>query len=627
MKKLFIGVSVVLALGLILAACSNVVSPDALGMARKAAVSSIVWLGQPDIDAAVEVIPTASDRKNASGPKITSNAHSADFAGVYFRWEQKQKDSGYLKVEPEVFEKYGGFILTKKVSNTYWDYEIKLQSEDQPTSDDGCYVFAIPDGKVYVGDGFTLDGIPKKKLVDNKAASGNFNINMVFIPEFKVKDKPVSDIYDTFPPAKKYEIKFLKEVYDADGKQISLAEWIADKDLFKFDLFDGDGDDAIATTTPDEDGWVRFTVSEDKGYTVKERPVTGYNPTAIPTVYPFLEKGAIDLYSKENKAGGVFKFDDQIGQIPNVKNIMGSSFDAVAAINPKAEWVWDRPQSWSFGGNEIIFYHTTVDIPAGAKIDPAPFAFSCDNAAVLYVNGEAVAWSKAINGHVPAYGEGLSDLSVKVIDYDADPVSTVTYDIVNDLVPGQVNTIDFYAVNADVTNDSRYTEETMNPGLFIYAGKISYEVGLENDENVPFVNKKALPPTPPFTDATKNAVSSVTGTNMNPPKDYTVKNHMVYAVLDRAKLLAGEAITLNLYIGAKFDKLGEGQVRLVGDNLVFTYNGVGSFGLLVSDKANKLDQSDVKHNFSGGEGFITCPAGNGDIFFFVHFESFQYYAY
>jgi len=104
-------------------------------------------------------------RKDASGDKITSNAHSADFPGIYFIWDSKQKDNGYLKVAASVFEKYEYFVLTSKESNKYFDFTVAPEV-NQGTTGDGCYVFYIP--KVY----------------------NNKNINMVFIKYGPKKEQP-----------------------------------------------------------------------------------------------------------------------------------------------------------------------------------------------------------------------------------------------------------------------------------------------------------------------------------------------------------------------------------------------------------------------------------------------------
>ncbi|MCL2117869.1 MAG: hypothetical protein FWH27_05515, partial [Planctomycetaceae bacterium] len=129
-------------------------------------VSEVKWYGASDRAVAVNIGFKENDsRKNASGPKITSNAHSKDFPGIYFIWDSKQSDNGYLKVNAAVFDIYESFTLTSKESNKYFDFVI-APIDGQVSTADGCYVFYIP--KVY----------------------NNKNINMVFIGEWKEKDLP-----------------------------------------------------------------------------------------------------------------------------------------------------------------------------------------------------------------------------------------------------------------------------------------------------------------------------------------------------------------------------------------------------------------------------------------------------
>jgi len=131
-----------------------------------APVSSIKWNGDSDKAVAVNINAVQNnDRTNASGSRIASNAQNTDFPGIYFIWDSKQKDNGYLKVDANVFGKYESFTLTSKELNTYWDFKIADQPGQQKTTDN-CYVFYIP------------------KANDNK------NINMVFIGEYKERLKP-----------------------------------------------------------------------------------------------------------------------------------------------------------------------------------------------------------------------------------------------------------------------------------------------------------------------------------------------------------------------------------------------------------------------------------------------------
>lgn len=140
-----------------------------LAAPSKQPASTLTWNSVTDKIVAVYIDAIQNNtRKNASGPKITSNSHSADFPGLYFIWDSKQKDNGYLKVDAEVFNKYERFTLTSKESNTYWDFVISPQNNQKKTTD-GCYVFFIP--KVY----------------------NNKNINMVFIGDYVEKEEDNGD--------------------------------------------------------------------------------------------------------------------------------------------------------------------------------------------------------------------------------------------------------------------------------------------------------------------------------------------------------------------------------------------------------------------------------------------------
>ncbi len=120
---------------------------------------TVIWNGGADKQVAVNVggHPNTT-RTNASGPKITSNGNSADFPGLYFLFDTKQKDRGFLKVHAEVFRKHASFTVTTKAGNAYRDYLIAPVSGQQRTSDGG-FVF----------------------LLDNPACKKN--ITMLFIDE------------------------------------------------------------------------------------------------------------------------------------------------------------------------------------------------------------------------------------------------------------------------------------------------------------------------------------------------------------------------------------------------------------------------------------------------------------
>lgn len=170
-----------------------------------------------DRKVAVEVDESRSDRRNASGPKITSNAHSDEFPGMLFIWDCKQKDNGYLKVESWVFEKFESFTLTSKEANNYWDFKIEPQRGQKMTKD-GHYVYFIP------------------------KVCGNNKINMVFIGDFVRKEAPVQP--DPEPVLTEYVTTILSGVdfgvevtgSGADGKPIQGSmDMFIDRDSYPFD--------------------------------------------------------------------------------------------------------------------------------------------------------------------------------------------------------------------------------------------------------------------------------------------------------------------------------------------------------------------------------------------------------
>lgn len=134
-------------------------------------VDTIKSITQADKESAYEhvLVQQNTTRKNASGAKITSNAHSKDYPGVYFIWDAKQKDSGYLKVDQKVFGVYDAFVLTTKESNTYWDFLIAIYEGQEAVAEgnNSYYTYFIP------------------------RAMNNKNINMVFIDTAAPKSEEV----------------------------------------------------------------------------------------------------------------------------------------------------------------------------------------------------------------------------------------------------------------------------------------------------------------------------------------------------------------------------------------------------------------------------------------------------
>ncbi|MCL1982405.1 MAG: hypothetical protein FWG53_04840, partial [Clostridiales bacterium] len=117
------------------------------------------------------LIPVNSKKTDASGDKIPSNAHSGDYPGIYFYWNDKQKDDGILKVDPALFDlfKDGKFYITAKNSNAYWDYWISPDDPKAAVTSEGYLLYQIPRYFMYSDKN---NKITKDELK---------NINMIFI--------------------------------------------------------------------------------------------------------------------------------------------------------------------------------------------------------------------------------------------------------------------------------------------------------------------------------------------------------------------------------------------------------------------------------------------------------------
>jgi GH35 family endo-1,4-beta-xylanase len=146
----------------------------AAGPAAAASGLTLVWNGDADKQVAVNVDGHANTaRGNASGAKITSNGNSDAFPGIYFLFDAKQKDRGFLKVHPEVFRKYASFTVTTKAANAYTDFLIAPASGQQRTSD-GSFVFLLDDlassksiNMVFIDEALLipLGGVPYPQII------------------------------------------------------------------------------------------------------------------------------------------------------------------------------------------------------------------------------------------------------------------------------------------------------------------------------------------------------------------------------------------------------------------------------------------------------------------------------
>ena len=627
MKRTIFGVvTVLLALGLVLVGCAGPADPlSDLARGAKKDGNGIVWNDSDKLVAAT-IIPYLSNKKNASGDKITSNAHSNDYPEIYFCWDKKQKDGGYLKVAASFFEDYEGFNLIKKVSNTYWEYPISIQTDQEMTADN-CYVFEVPKGGKY----YTYDKTEGETYgkVENWDNSDDFNINMVFIGDKKLKGVPFIDISGDPQIDKKFIITFEKKVYDANGNLLDYADWADDAEFFVFDLYDGDA--VIATKKLDGGPIVTFEVAKDGSYEVKERIEGGrYEEAGVISVAPAVQEKSITIISKKSDGGAVV-VDDTVrgyagGDIKAYWNArMQGDFDSLTALG--ATWIWDRSDSWEYGlsGSAVIHWTTAFDLDEAEFASlPAeiPLWFACDNAAVLFVNEQRVAYTAALEGfNVPEWGQLFKTLN------DAEGFGSLEQhwsvisraDIAPYLVAGS-NQIVFYAANSDECDETY--DKTNNPCGLIFSTQINVSKSIGDGETYEFANvqlpKKVL----------GDSYSSITGTNG--PFVVPNSNHFTYAKLDRADLVDG--VTLDMVVGNKIEKVGEAFVQLVDGKIEITLDGEGSFGAVASATLWNPGNGNV-HSGQGDKNFshnnvnvIDCPAGDV-IYLYIHTENFAFYKY
>ena len=82
---------------------------------------------------------------NIGEKALPSHTNHEDFPGLFFIWDSESSlDVGYMKVDARVFDEYDSFMITLQVQDSYWDIWIPKPPDDQPMTDDKCYVFYFP---------------------------------------------------------------------------------------------------------------------------------------------------------------------------------------------------------------------------------------------------------------------------------------------------------------------------------------------------------------------------------------------------------------------------------------------------------------------------------------------------
>ncbi|MGG0656936.1 LamG-like jellyroll fold domain-containing protein [Rummeliibacillus pycnus] len=280
----------ILSITLVLSMIFGMLSPNV--DAEKDTASAITW-NTSDKDVAKEIGYKASTRTNASGDKIPSNASSTDFPGIYFIWDSKQKDNGYLKVSADVFKKYDSFVLTSKESDTYWDFKIKVQ-DGQKMTNDGCYVFFIP------------------KVYDNK------NINMVFIGNFIPK---LSVEIDNMQPVYGQTLNANAIMSDGSmGKDLTYQWQVQESRISDqyINIKSGGTSSSYTVTLNDIGKKLRVVVSQSIGESKTSLPTNAVlNANPLIASMKFDNNLKDDANQEDLKANGIYNFVD--GVLPGTK--------------------------------------------------------------------------------------------------------------------------------------------------------------------------------------------------------------------------------------------------------------------------------------------------------------------
>lgn len=385
MKKWFYYLAVLMSVAITLSACETAPVPEDFNPQAETQGhnNDRMKFNSSDRKVAVDVDGKKSDRKNASGPKITSNSHCNDFPGLLFIWDKKHKDCGYLKVQSGVFDKYESFTLTTKESNKYYDFEIELQKNQRKTSDN-CYVFFVEMNKCH----------------------GKGKINMVFISKFCEKKDKCCDCDCEKCRAGKCGGKCGGDRdkdcdRDRDCDKDRDRDCDRDKNHHGKDCDKGHGKDCDRDRDcdkgRDKDCDRDRDCDKDRdckctcgcGCDDEEEPVT-------PPVEPEPTDYVVALLSGRDFGTPVTSTNVDAGNI-SFQNYwdegIGRSyyaFDAIAtaADREPAVWAWDVANSLATGQTgDTVEYELTFEIK-GDVITDQQLVFAGDNAVAVWINGE-----------------------------------------------------------------------------------------------------------------------------------------------------------------------------------------------------------------------------------------------
>ena len=468
-------------------------------------------------------------------------------------------------------------------------------------------------------------------------------------------------------------VEFEKIVKDAKGEVLPFDAWKNDAGLFYFDLYEGENELITGKQLEtDENGnfisnKVVFEVDHDGSFRVVERLV-GTNKKFYEKpgdgkvaqeifLNPSAERRTISIISKQDltyKGKEVYEVDpgktwsmpdETIPIREHWKNALVSDPAYADLIQYGSTWIWDRPDSWLYGstGSQIIHYTMNFNltqedidniVPRDDMSQPYAYAvpiwFAADNAAVLYVNGERVAYTeRALAGReVPEYKEGFTNLTFD--GFDGKLWDKVYYaDLLKFLREGP-NELVFYAANSiNVEGDANNGDYdiTNNPCGLIFASVITIEDRKEADNEYVNVQK------PKYAHDGKPYNDSITATNY--PEEYKNKswgNWFTFVDLRVLDLAAGA--TIDMVNGNKLTKVGEATVKLVDGRLEIKVCGdvyVNKDGEVKSEIGARLYSSikGIKNLNEGGHinaDFVSI-AYNDEPYLFIHAQNLLFYVW
>ena len=444
MRKVIGGLIVV---GLLLAACANPVAETGLADSVSVGVS----VQESDIAVAVDdVVFYQSMREIPGSGFIAPNSQNADFPGIFFFWDDNAQSDGILKVEAGYFEDFNEFILTIKYSSVYWDFLIKLQKKQKQTPD-YSYTFLIP-GKIFssrgIGPVFLNDWVESSNIYYRNAEE---------------------------PALERDAISFTLVVKDVRGRQLGTGEWYGDVDAISFEIWDEDGHLIADGLKPGPDGKVTYesdAIVAGRDYIVREilgeellqkyaipendmrvsqangRNFTIFSGKAAP-------EGNVPVANIEHYgAGKVNSWNDEL-----LSGGDAELFQAILGIMDEEGnspgWIWNMGADMGANPESAIIATEEFFIPSGSVVpDTVYFHFACDNAAVVYVNGQwAACTSRAFGGGDE--GRGIRNFNFQTVDFWAGIEWAHVYQAnIAPMLREGPNTIKIYAANSGAGDES-----------------------------------------------------------------------------------------------------------------------------------------------------------------------------